>query len=107
MSELMNEEARWVCAIVACASPMAEPHRPGCPYADTGNFLTPETVRMLSAPRCDTCGDTRRVDWAPFQQRDSEDDQQSCPDCSHLPPAKPAAATDPASVPGRDGLEGK
>ena len=48
--------------------------------------MTAPTPEQVDRPRCDSCRDTGLVDWAPFQHRDSEDDQQPCPDGCAVPP---------------------
>lgn len=84
MSEQRADEAQWVCAIVACASPMGEPHRPECPYAKTGNVLTLEMVRALcAAPPCDTClGAGEVLDMVPGFTGMPVEGMVPCPDCS-------------------------
>jgi len=48
-----------------------------------GGFkAAPPSDSAGSDTRCPTCAGTGLVDWAPGQQRDSEADQQPCPDCT-------------------------
>lgn len=51
----------------------------------------PEDYRGKHRVKCDSCQDTGLVDWAPFQHRDSEEDQQPCPDCVATRPKVPAS----------------
>lgn len=68
-------------------------HSCPCPNSDTECLehtlhpVMPEALRALLAETdadngCSTCGGTRLVDWEPGAHRDSEENQQPCPDCS-------------------------
>lgn len=57
-------------------------------------------IAALRAATCSTCSGTGLIDWLPAQQRNSDQDQQPCPDGCDVPPNEVVVDKDWCSCPG-------